>query len=455
MLAVPKCFPTDGSAMTWLFDCLYALAGLWLLPVWLWKLPRARRYRAGIVQRLGRAPVLPSRPRLWVHCASVGEAAVPRSLLDEFLAGRPDWDVVFSTNTDTGAGRLRDLYPGATVFYFPLDFSSCVDEALRRVRPSAVLLIELEVWPNFNEACCRRAIPIVIINGRIGAGSRRLLRVVSRLARRLWDPVRLCCARSSDDADGFAAAGLPRARIAECGLLKCDRLALEPDAARLAELRDLFAIADGAPVVVAGSTHQGEEGVLVAACRDLKRRHPELRLILVPRHIERAGSAAEAVSGRGLPVLRKTALDAGDARARGDEVIVVDTIGELVACYGLGTLAFVGRSLLPPGGGQNVLEPAALGVPVVTGPYIANFVPETRMLVAAGAAVVVGDQAQLVRELDAIAGDPERARRMGAAGHEAITHNRGATRRTLAGLDAVLSGAASPLSWVDGLRRDC
>jgi 3-deoxy-D-manno-octulosonic-acid transferase len=137
--------------------------------------------------------------------------------------------------------------------------------------------------------------------------------------------------------------------------------------------------------------------------------------------------------------VRKTELDAGRVEARGDEVIVVDTIGELVACYGLATVAVVGRSFLPPGGGQNVLEPAALGVPVVTGPHTANFVPETRMLVGAGAAVVAADQAGLVSEIDSVLADADRARDMRAAGRDVIMRNRGATRRTLAQIGTVLS----------------
>jgi 3-deoxy-D-manno-octulosonic-acid transferase len=440
--------------MSWFFDCVYAVAGLWLLPVWLWKLPRARRYRAGIGQRLGLAPRMPPARRLWVHCASVGEAAIPRGLMAEFRQRHPDWDVVFSTNTDTGAQRLKEVYPDATVFFFPLDFSPCVAAALDRVRPTAVVLVELEVWPNFNDACNRRDIPMVVVNGRIGAGSRRLLRAMARLAPGLWAPVRLCCARSDDDAEGFASAGLARERIAQCGLLKCDRLALEPDASRQAELRDLFAIADGAPVLVAGSTHRGEEALLAAAYRDLRLQHRQLRMILVPRHVERAAEAAQAVRGRGFGVLRKTDLDSGRAEAQGDEVIIVDTIGELVACYGLASVAFVGRSLVAPGGGQNVLEPAALGVPVVTGPHTANFVPETQMLVRAGAAAVVDGAAGLVAGIDGILADADLAQRMGAAGHAVVMRNRGATGRTLARVEGALAGSAAA-SWVDGPRRDC
>ncbi|MCK4374637.1 MAG: 3-deoxy-D-manno-octulosonic acid transferase, partial [Candidatus Brocadiae bacterium] len=254
--------------MNWVLDCLYLLIGVCLLPYWLRKLPAAERYRAGILQRLGWSPEMPDgRRRLWIHCASVGEAAIPGKLVEEFRRRHPGWQVVFSTNTDTGAARLRELYPWGPVFYMPLDFSPCVRLALRRVRPDVVLLVELELWPNFAGACRTCGVPMGIINGRIGAGSRRLLAALHRLCPRLWDPLRVCCARSLDDAAGFRHAGVPSERVFNCGLLKCDQLAVQPDAGRREELGRLFGIAPDDLVLVAGSTHQGEEAILAAAYR--------------------------------------------------------------------------------------------------------------------------------------------------------------------------------------------
>lgn len=418
--------------MSLILDCVYLLAGAFLLPYWLWKLPRAPRYRVGLLQRLGLIPPLPEgQRRLWVHCASVGEAAIPRQLLAEFGRRHPDWQVVFSTNTDTGAARLRELYPGSPVFYMPLDFSLCVRSALKRVRPDVLVLVELEVWPNLAQACKTRGVTMAIVNGRIGCGSRWLLRVLSRLCRGLWDPVRVCCARSGDDADGFLMAGMPQDRIFNCGSLKCDNLVVELDAEKVRYLRELLAIAADAPVLVAGSTHPGEESILATVYRDLRLKHRALRMIIAPRHIERAREAGAAVQARGLPVLTKTELDAGRGVAAGDEVVVVDTIGDLVTCYGLATCAFVGRSLIPPGGGQNVMEPAALGKPVLTGPHTANFGPEMSLLTGAGAALVVRGRAELTDRVDRLLSDPAAAELMGRAGQRIIRESRGATRRTL------------------------
>jgi 3-deoxy-D-manno-octulosonic-acid transferase len=426
--------------MSWVLNCIYGALGALLFPYWLWKLPTADRYRAGIAERLGAYPVLPEGPtRLWVHCASVGEASIPRRLVAELRDRHPNWEIVFSTNTDTGASRLRDLYPQCRVFYMPLDFSFCTDRALDRVRPRAVVLVELEVWPNFLEACRKRNIPTAIVSGRIGHGSRKLLRALHRLWPPLWDPVRLCCARSADDAAGFRAAGVPPDRIFACGSLKYDALKVEPDAGKRAELAHLFGIRPDTPVLVAGSTHRGEEVAIGRAYRDLKIRHRDLRLIVAPRHIERAAEAAAALEARGLPVARRTALAAGGPGPPEDAVIVLDTIGELTACYGLATCAFVGRSLSPPGGGQNMMEPAALGKPVLVGPHTGNFKPEMNLLSRSDAVVVVRDSTELAREVDRVLRNPDEARRLGNAAQQVILQSQGATGRTLEMLEALLA----------------
>jgi 3-deoxy-D-manno-octulosonic-acid transferase len=425
-----------------LLDCLYVLGGALLLPYWLYKLPQAPRYRAGLLERLGRSPELPPEPkRLWIHCASVGEAAIPRRLVAELAERHPNWETVFSTNTDTGAARLRELYPESTVFYMPLDLSLAAWSALQRIRPDVVVLVELELWPNFVDACRRRGVPVAIINGRIGAGSRAMLGLLGRLWGRLWDAVSVCCARSADDAEGFAAAGMPPERVFECGMLKCDGLSVEADASKLRHLHELFAIDPRSAVLVAGSTHRGEEVAVATAYRDLKRDRRDLRLIIAPRHVERAGEVLAAVRARGLPVAAKTDLEAGRATASGDEVIVVDTIGDLVDCYALATCVFVGRSLVPPGGGQNVMEPAALGKPVLVGPHMANFAPEMRMLRDAGAAVVVRSRAELARQVAHLLAEPAEVERMGRAGRRTITDSRGATRRTMERLEPLLKSA--------------
>ena len=428
--------------MRWLLNAAYCLALGAILPWWLYKMPQARRYRAGLRQRFGLAPRLPRGPRrLWVHTVSVGEAAIPRNLAARFRQRHPDWQLVFSTATDTGADRLAELYPDCTSFYWPLDLSPCVEAAVERVQPDAVVLVELELWPNFQLACLERRIPVCIVNGRINPGSARLLRVLGRLQPAVWQAVRLCCARSAGDAERFARAGLTRERIVTTGSLKYDTLAVEPDAGRLERLRRLFAIAPDAPVVVAGSTHAGEEEVLYGICERLRAQRPRLRLVLVPRHIERAAAVARRLAALGARVARKTDLDAGRQAVAPDAVIVVDTIGDLGTCWALGSCAFVGRSLRRPGGGQNMMEPAALGRAVIVGPHTGNFRPEMQLLAARAAVVVAEDETALERELRRLLDDPQEAARLGRRARETVLESRGATEATLAGLESALAAA--------------
>ncbi len=427
--------------MSWVFNCVFGAAAACLVPYWLWKLPQGRRYRAGILQRLGFVPHLPTSPRLWLHCASVGEAAIPRRLVAEIRRRRPGWEIVFSTNTDTGARRLEELYPESRVFYMPLDFSFCVGRALERVRPSMVLLVELEIWPNFLEACRARHVPVAIVSGRIGRGSRRLLRVLNRLWPHLWDGVRICCARSREDAAGFRAVGMCEEAVCTSGSLKYDALRTDFRPAELEQMARTFAIEPGDPVLVAGSTHRGEEAALAGAYRDLKIKHRRLRLIIAPRHIERAAQIRAALRSRGFSIAEKTVLDAEQRSAPEDAVILLDTIGELTKCYALATCAFVGRSLNPPGGGQNMMEPAALGKPVLVGPHTGNFRPEMRLLRENDAVLAVRDRAELVRELDRLLSNPDQAGTIGRAARSVILESQGATERTLTKLEGVFRQA--------------
>jgi len=423
-------------------DVLYLGAAFWLAPWWLWKLYRERGSSAGLRQRLGLVERRPAGVRrLWVHAASVGEAAVPKRLLELFRRRHPGWEVVFSTNTGTGAGRIRDLYPGAPVFYWPADLSFCVDRALDRVRPDLVVLVEQEAWPNHLLVCQKRRIPVAIVSGRINFLSAKLLRTLSALCPEMWQAVRLCCARSGADAGRFELAGLAADRIFTTGSLKYDVLRPEVPPGEQEVLRGLFGLDSDAPLLVGGSTHPGEDEILCEVYRTLRARHGKLRLILVPRHIERAARLRRSLEERGLSVAQKTELDAGRRVPSQGDVILVDTIGDLIPCYSLASCAFVGRSLLSPGGGQNMMEPAALGKPVIVGPHCGNFRPDMELLRARGAVIVVQDAAGLLRETDRLLSDPQASRMLGQAARRAVTESRGAADRTMERLEDVMAEA--------------
>ncbi len=407
------------------------------MPRWLFLAVRSRRYRAGLRQRAGFVPPMPPGcKRLWIHCASVGEAAVPVRVVEQLKKACPQWDIVFSSCTDTGVGRLRKLYPGSEVFYFPFDLSPCVETALGRVKPAAFLLVEQEIWPNMLAACRRRRIPAAIINGRMNERSSHLVRALLRLFPQARKAVELCCVRSMSDAGRFEYAGIERCKIVNTGSLKYEALDTHVPEASLAGLRDLFRLRPGDMVIVAGSTHGSEEIVLARIWERLRLRYPSLRLIIAPRHIERSAHVADVLRGEGCGVRFRTELGkCGKAPGR-DVVFIMDTIGELAACYALATVVFVGRSLFPPGGGQNIMEPAALARPVVTGLYTSNFKPELEALTAAGGVRVAENEAQLEEILDFLLKNNRDAEELGGRAQRAVLSNRGATADTMAALVA-------------------
>lgn len=424
--------------MSLLFDGLYMLALLLMCPYWLWKIPQARRYRSGVLQRLGMVPDLPKgHRRIWIHCASVGEASIPLELVRKIRQQYPGWELAFSTFTDTGADRLARLYPDSPVFYWPLDISFCVRSALKRVDPDLVLLVEQELWPNFLCECGRRRIPVAVINGRINAGSVRLLNVLRTWRRDMFNALRVCCVRSAMDGARFARAGVPAERIVNTGSLKYDSLLLEPDREKVEAIRRLFNLRNGELVLVAGSTHPGEDEVI---CHIWSRLRDEinLRLVLVPRHIERVPWLVKRLSDAGLEPVTKSDLEKKQERADPGDVIVVDTIGDLASCYAICDCAFVGRSLFPPGGGQNMMEPAALGKPTVVGCYTGNFEPEMELLLDEGAVLQVFDESSLYDALKGLFENRQNARAMGDRARRAVLNSRGAADRSLVALEGLL-----------------
>jgi 3-deoxy-D-manno-octulosonic-acid transferase len=254
----------------------------------------------------------------------------------------------------------------------------------------------------------------------------------------LWRPVAACCTRSEDDARGFLQAGLPEEVVFTTGSLKYDSLAVQPDTDRVSALRKSFGISAGQRVIVGGSTWPGEESVLGAAFAGLKTDHSDLRLVVAPRHVERADEAAAELAAQGLDVARKTELDRTGRSAGPDQVVLVDTVGDLAACYGLAYAAFVGRSLVEPGGGQNMMEPAGLGVPVVVGPHTGNFRPEMKLLREAKAVVEVSGAGELSAALGHLLEHPDEAGQVGDSARQVILSCRGSAQRTLERMEHIL-----------------
>jgi 3-deoxy-D-manno-octulosonic-acid transferase len=378
-------------------------------------------------QRWGRlGPGLPAEPRCWIHAVSVGEAAAAVPLVEAIARRWPELSIVVSTVTPTGARIVNEqLGAGATHRYFPVDLPGPVKRALDTVRPRFFIGLETELWPNFLRALAARGIPAMVANGRISDRSFRRYRLVRGLVGRMLGGVSVFAMQSQEDARRIVALGASPARVVVTGNLKAD-LRAEPGDADPAWMRRLGGDA-GRPLWIAGSTHQGEEALVLDAYRRLTPRFPGLALLVAPRHPERADEIERLIRGRGLRAIRRTALEADhDA----DAVIVLDTVGELAGLYRLADVVFVGGSLVARGG-HNMLEPAQRRKAILFGPHTSNFRESAELLRAAGGAVVVNDALELAREIERLLKDPALRRRMGEAAFAAVAGRQGALALTL------------------------
>jgi 3-deoxy-D-manno-octulosonic-acid transferase len=367
----------------------------------------------------------------------VGEVAAASILARLWTTHRPTLSLLVSTVTGTGREVAKRSIPQAAgVVYFPLDLPMTVHGALAAVRPRLVLLTETEIWPNFLRACAASKIPVVMINGRISCRSFRRYRVVHRFFGRVLQDIDLFCMQSSADAERILALGAPPDRIRVVGNLKFD-VAPRSDACSLAEQwRQTLQIGPGQPVVVAGSTHAGEEEALLRAFIRLRQEFPELLLILAPRHPDRLPGVEDLVAGNGLTAVRRSEL--AGAPSGVPQIVLLDTIGELAGLYAIGSVTFVGGSLIPKGG-HNLLEPALYGRPVLFGPHMENFAEASGLFLERGAALQVKDAGDLAEQLAGLLRDPAKRDRMGRAAMEALAAHRGACERTVALLERYFS----------------
>lgn len=415
------------------YDLAYVVAITLSSPWWLWRCARSTKFRGMAAERLLLCDGPPERARgkqrVLVHGVSVGEVKGAQALVRSLCERSDEFEVVISATTDTGMAVARKTYPDLPVVRFPLDLSFVVKRFLRRVDPACVVLVELEIWPNFLRCSNRLGIPMAVVNGRITGSSHGRYRWFKHLLPQ-FNRLSLLCVQDEDYARRFRELSADPARILITGNIKVDGLRTGPVEAR-AELVRLLGARDDQRVLVAGSTHDPEELALVDAVRARRER---VRLILVPRHPERAELLVRELEARGERPQRLSLLRAGE-RPDPARIAIVDSIGELEQVYALADLVFVGGSLIPHGG-QNMLEPAAQGRPVVFGPYVHNFVQEAALLERAGACVRVSGVEELAGVLARLFDDAAERERMARAGIAAVQSQKGATALTLAALEA-------------------
>jgi 3-deoxy-D-manno-octulosonic-acid transferase len=386
---------------------------------------KAPGYRRRWGERFGFPAFGPQSGSIWVHAVSVGEVQAAVPLIKGFQEHYPGRPVVVTTTTPTGSERVRALL-GDSVHhsYLPYDLPGAVRRFLARVEPALVVVMETELWPNLFAACHRRSIPLMVVNARL---SPRSFRGYGRLRPLIAGPLNrasLILAQTEAEAERFRALGAPDRRVVATGNLKFDQGLPEGVTEAGHALRQRWG--PGRPVWVAASTHAGEEEQVLTAHRRLLATFPEALLVLVPRHPERFDEAAEAVAAAGFTACRRS----HECEPQGHSVYLADTMGELPLLFAASDVAFVGGSLVPTGG-HNLLEPAALGLPVVTGPHLFNFREIAALLLEQGAALRVQSGAELGDTVAALFDDAERREAMGRRGRETVAANRGARERIL------------------------
>jgi 3-deoxy-D-manno-octulosonic-acid transferase len=409
-----------------LYTLLLYLALPYILLRLLWRGVRAPAYRRRWRERFGRFPHAPPAGAIWIHAVSVGEAIAAFPLVQRLRERHPERPLVFTTTTPTGSERVTRQFGDAVYHaYLPYDLPGAVTRFLDRARPALAVILETELWPNMYAACAARRIPLIVANARLSARSAAGYRRVAPLARATLHHVTLIAAQGGEDAARFLALGAPADRVQVTGNLKFD-LELPADLAEQgAALRRSWGGAR--PAWIAASTHEGEEEQILGAHAQARGRVPQLLLILVPRHPERFDRVAALCAARGHRVVRRSEHRPCDA---GTDVILGDSMGELMLFYAAADVAFVGGSLVPAGG-HNPLEPAALARPVLLGPYMFNFAEIDRQLRAAGGSREVRDAGELARAVGDYVTQPELCRSTGEMARAFVAQNRGALERLL------------------------
>ena len=412
----------------YLLYSLLSASGLVALAPWLlYKAVRHGKYRHAWRERLGFLPpslAAGSEPTLWLHAVSVGEVLSAAPLVAALRRDHPGWRLVVSTTTRTGREMARVRLPGAAgIFYFPLDFAWIVRRVLRHVRPSVLVIVETEIWPNVMRLCRAGGIGVLLVNARISDRSYpRYLKIRRWLARVLAQFDRVC-AQSTSTAERLRGLGAPEDRLIVTGSLKFDVPADEPRA-----VADVAARLEGRPVLLAASTLKGEDEIVLEALDRIRVATPDTLLVIAPRHPERFDSVTALAERSGLRVRRRTAL--GGSEGQAFDVLVLDTIGELAALCAYATVVFVGGSVVPAGG-HNILEPARYGRPIVVGPSMSNFAEIARVFLEAGALVQAPDGEGVKTELVGLFADDERRHALGKAGRAVLDRHRGAVARTM------------------------
>lgn len=451
----------------WFFNICYVILLLIFSPVLLYARIFHGKYREGFAQKfLGAAPkLLPSsvsapdslsdsvqnhspnsdqnsdqnsalnsdfseKKRVWIHAVSVGEVNLAAVILKAFRRHYPGYEFVISTTSRTGMELARKKFTEDTVFYAPLDFSWAVRRALQNLRPDVLVLVELEIWPNLLSAARRAGIPVVVVNGRLGEKSFRHYSLIRSLISRVMRNLTLVVAQDAASARHFESLGVPSERVFNVGSIKYDGAQPDRGNEKTRRLSELWNVLPSDRIFLAGSTQDPEEAMAVEVFRRLAPAHPELRLILVPRHPERFEEVWKMISSTEFSAVRRTQIPENEVQPHREQILLVDTIGELGGWWGTSFVGFVGGSM-GARGGQNMLEPAAYGTAVSFGPNTWNFRDIVSALLSHEAAVVVRDTEELASFVSRCLEEPEYAAHIGKNAASLVASQQGALEKTM------------------------
>ena len=434
-----RALPVAARLPLWVYRLLFPVAFILMLPGFVVRMCRRGNYRHKFGQRLGVYSAqdrqrLESGGWIWIHAVSVGEMMMGIKLARTLLAEQGDAKVLLSTTTSTGYAVAREQIArggeGMELVYFPLDFAPIVRRVLDLIRPSQMVMVDKELWPNMVAECYRRGIPVSIVNARLSPKSERGFLKWRRWVAPFFGMLEHVCVQESEDVERWEALGVRREALHCTGSLKFDFAAAE--ASRATEFQALLArlgVGEETPVLLGGSTFPGEEAILGRVLLKLRERLPGLFLIVVPRHVERTPEVEADLRGLGLSTVLRTALpDLLPGTARPD-VLIVNTTGELRDWYAVASVCFIGKSITATGG-QNPAEPVLVNRPVVFGPHMENFGALVRQFLAVDGAVQVADEEGLIREIGALLADPARCEALVAKAQTVLQVHLGANQRT-------------------------
>lgn len=436
------------------YDIAYTIALGSTAPVWL-LFPKARRkvFQA-LRERMGDVePRPPAHSAVMVHAVSLGEMNATRALIDLLRATHSDLQFIISTTTETGSARAEELYGKAedvTIIKYPLDFTGAVCRVLDRLKPAIVVLMELEVWPNFLRQCESRGVPVIVANGRMSDHSHRGYHWIRPIVAGMFRRLTRICVQDEDYARRFIGLGALPENVIVTGTMKFDTAQIAHRIPGDGELAESLGLYPGPEVVwVCGSTGPGEEEILLRVYRELLSRHARLRLVIVPRKPERFEEVAGLIESSKFRLVRRSRGNPPPPGGIIPPVVLGDTMGELRKFYSLSDLVFVGRTLVDLGSkqhGSDMIEPAALGRPVIVGPFTGNFTDVMRRFRQAEAMLTVNDETHLREAMLMLLASPGKAADMGRQAQEVVRRGQGATQRHVAVIREVLEKAEAA-SW--------